>query len=89
MSESVAIEVMGRQFKIKSDDGAEHVRQVAQVVDEKINEANPGPGHPTQQTLLMASLNLADELVKLRAKHAALADRLRASSKALLSQLGA
>ncbi|PIE19373.1 MAG: hypothetical protein CSA66_02450 [Proteobacteria bacterium] len=88
MSASHEITLMGRGFRIRSEDDPRHVQAIADYVNGKLEELSDGqPGVGNQQVLLMTSLNLADELFKLRAEHVALKERIRATSRSLLARL--
>ncbi|MGM0576813.1 MAG: cell division protein ZapA [Myxococcota bacterium] len=82
------ITLMGREFRIRSEADREHLEEVARYVEETIDTVARGQRHlAVQNILLLAALNLADELFSSRADHEALQDRIRASSHALLERL--
>lgn len=82
------IELMGRAFRIRSEDGPQHVAAVASYVNQHIAAVVDGqPQVAVQNALLLASLNMADELFKLRERHDALRDRIRSQSRVLLERL--
>lgn len=90
MSTPRQVTLMGREFRIRTDDDVEHVQAVADYVNAKIDELSAGNANAaSQHLLLMTSLSLADELFKIKAQHEALTARIRASSQTLLSRLGA
>ena len=89
MSAAHEITLMGREFRIRTEDDPEHVQALAEYVNSKIEALTGGMGNvASQQVLLMASLNLADELFKIRAEHERLTERIRATSRTLLSRIG-
>lgn len=89
MSAAHEITLMGREFRIRTEDDPEHVQALAEYVNAKIEALTGGMGNvASQQVLLMASLNLADELFKIRAEHERLTERIRATSRTLLRRIG-
>ena len=83
------VTLLGREFRIKSEEGPEHIDAVANYVNSKIGEMSAAKRHvPTQTVLLLATLNMADELFKGRQRLQAITERLRKQSRALLEQLG-
>jgi len=90
MSAAHDIILMGREFRIRSEDDPERLQALADYVNAKIEALSDGkPNVASQHVLLMATLNLADELFKVRAEHERLTERIRASSRTLLSRIGA
>ena len=80
---------MGREFRIRSDDDPARLQALADYVNAKIEALSDGRSNvASQQVLLMATLNLADELFRIKAEHERLTERIRASSRTLLSRLG-
>jgi cell division protein ZapA len=67
MSKAVEVEIMGQVFSVKSDDGEEHLRQVARYVDRKMRELNgDGRAVSSYTTAVLAALNIASECQKLQ-----------------------
>ncbi len=66
----VSVTVNGRQYEVGCDDGQEdHLRQLADYVDNRMSEMVGAVGQIGEaRLLLMASLLLADELSEARAK---------------------
>jgi cell division protein ZapA len=88
MSAAHEITLMGREFRIRTEDDPEHVQALAEYVNGKLEELTGGMGNVvSQQVLLMATLNLADELFKIRAEHERLTERIRTTSRTLLSRI--
>ncbi len=87
--QSHVIEVMGREFKIRSNDAPEHVQEVAQYVSATFdNVKGDSLRVPLQNLLLLTSLTIADELLKERARVDKIKSKIRAQSRELLSRLG-
>ena len=64
---SVEINILGQHYFIKGDASEEHIKKLAAYVDEKLKEiyaANPNIT-PLKASIL-ASLNIADELHRIR-----------------------
>ena len=84
------IELMGREFRIRSEDEPQHVARAADYVNDQVAEISQAAAQvPPQGVALLAALSIADELLKLRAEHEALRDRLRTRSQALLERMSA
>lgn len=82
------VNLMGRDFKVRSEDTVEHVEAVATYVNDVISGLSEGRRHtPVQQVLLLASMTMADELLKERARLEAIREKIRAQSRALLARL--
>ncbi len=82
MARPVEVVIMGQTFSVSSDDGEEHVRQVASYVDGKMREIAAGGKVVSSYTAaVLAALNIASECHKLRqnvAEIEAAIDRLTA-----------
>lgn len=82
MRQPVEVQIMGQTFSVASDDGEEHVRRVAQYVDEKMREVTAGGRVASSfSAAVLAALNIASEYQKLREEKtriAAVVDRLTA-----------
>jgi cell division protein ZapA len=88
MSEIRVIQVLGRELRIRSDEPAEHLEALGRYLDDKVTEiAGRRPDSPDANLLMVAALQLADEIFKLRAERAELTARLRSSSRSLLGRI--
>jgi cell division protein ZapA (FtsZ GTPase activity inhibitor) len=85
MKTEYKINVLGQEMTIMSDDHADHVRAVEAMVNSQVAESPTEM--PIANALIIASLKLADELVRERNKHTQLKERIRSRSAALLEQL--
>lgn len=82
------IQIMGREFKIRSDSDPEYLSEVAAYVDSKIEDISTGQRHvAVQNVVLLAALNMADELFRIREAHEALRENIRAQSRELLTRM--
>lgn len=88
MSEIRAISMMGRELRLRSDEPAEHLQALARYVDGKVQQVSgKKPDGADPHLLMVASLQLADEVFKLRAQQAELAAKLRSTSRSLLGRI--
>ena len=90
MKQGVEVKVGGQTFRIRSEHGADHVRQVAATVSEYLEEAKESMGDvagSAYKVALLASLNLADELLEERQDRKEKDKRLEERSRALLGYL--
>lgn len=63
----VIVEIYGEKHVIRGGDSPEHIQKVAHMVDKKMRLiAQRMPRLGVQQVAILAALNLADELEKLR-----------------------
>jgi cell division protein ZapA len=85
----VTVEIMGQQLIISSDGGDEWARALAAAVDEKIKVIRAN-SHTVDSTNLaiLAALNFAEELERLRRDHAELLDHLQRLNRRLSEAIG-
>jgi cell division protein ZapA len=80
----VNVEIMGQQLVVASDDGDEWARTLAAAVDEKIKTIRAsGQTVNSINLAILAALNFADELERLRRDHAELLSHLQALNRRL------
>ncbi|HYB91726.1 MAG TPA: cell division protein ZapA [Candidatus Binataceae bacterium] len=80
----VNVEIMGQNLVVASDSGDAWVKSVAEAVDEKIRDIRAGTKTVSSVHLaILAALNFADELERLRREHQALVERIEAMNKRL------
>jgi len=64
---SVEVYILGQRYTIKGDASEEHIRKLAAFVDGKLKEVhNSSPNITPVKASILAALNIADELFKLR-----------------------
>lgn len=85
--------ILGEQYTIRAEEDPVYIRRVAQYVDAKVAEVVKGsPSLPTSRAIILASLNIADELFKLKTEReesqASVAARLGELSELLEAELG-
>ena len=67
MSERVRVNIFNRSYALRSDSGGEHVERVARAVDERMRYiASQLATHDVAKVAVLAALNLADELQRLK-----------------------
>ena len=82
------ISLMGRSFKIRSDQDTDYLTEVAEYVDAKLDGLTGGKQNmAAQNALLLTVLNVADELFQARAEHNSLKESIRAQSRNLLGRM--
>jgi len=90
LKQSIEVRVGGQSFRIRSDAGEVHVREVADIVTEFIEEAKESMGPVSgsaYKVALLAALNLADELLQERQDRKEKNKRIEEQSKELLGYL--
>ena len=85
----VNVEIRGQTLTVMSDGGDEWARALAATVDEKISyiRANSRAVNSVSVAIL-AALNFADELERLRRDHQALIDQIEALNRRLSTVTG-
>ncbi|MBM4137703.1 MAG: cell division protein ZapA [Nitrospira sp.] len=64
---SVEVYILGQKYTIKGDAPEEHIRKLASYVDEKLKEVyNSSSNIAPVKASILAALNIADELFKLK-----------------------
>ena len=72
-----SVVLAGQEFKLTGTESEEYIKQLSDYVNGKINEIQRTyPNLSTGNCVLLASLNMADELHKLRADYDALDQRI-------------
>ncbi|MDB5107154.1 MAG: cell division protein ZapA, partial [Candidatus Binatus sp.] len=80
----ISVQIMGQNLTVSSDAGDDWVKSVAESVDEKIKDIRAGTQSASSISLaILAALNFADELERLRREHQELVDRITAMNKRL------
>jgi len=65
--EKVIVEIFGEKHVVRGQESPEHILKVARIVDKKMRQIEePLPRLAIHQIAILAALNLADELEKLR-----------------------
>lgn len=62
----IRVEIYGQEYQIRGDASAEHIRQVARLVDRKMNEiARANSRLDLHRLAVLAAVNIADEYCRL------------------------
>lgn len=84
----ITVEIMGQSFTVASDAGDEWVKAVAETVDERIKRLREsGQTVSSVNLAILAALNFADELERLKKEHQDLLDRIAAMQKRLTAAI--
>ena len=76
-TERFQVMIDGETFVIRGTASAEHVRELARLVDERIEEVRrTQPNLPRHRVAILVALNLADELVTARKENEELLELL-------------
>jgi len=68
--ESVQVEIFGQTYSIKAANDREYIRELAAFVDARMKEVQKGTGTSDGYKIaILAALNIADELNRLRSQH--------------------
>ena len=81
---SVEINILGQHYTIKGDASEEHIKRLAAYVDEKLKEIHAAnPNITPLKASILASLNIAEELYRLRDEHETAARNIEEKANAL------
>lgn len=90
MKRSVAVQIAGVRYALKTDEDDRWVKAVASFVDVRIREAQKQSRTPdTQAVAVLTALQIAEELFRERAQSSELRKRIREKSQSLLDCLAA
>ena len=59
--ETVEVTILGRKVNLRADGNEEYIREVAQYVDEKMEQAQKQSQSSTLNVAILAALNIADD----------------------------
>lgn len=89
MRQPLEVEIMGQRLTVASEDGEEHVRQVARYVEEQMQRLADGRlTATTLQLALVTALNIASEYRKLQHQQEELCRKVDRMAQRLLARLG-
>jgi cell division protein ZapA len=75
-SNVVAVEIYGETYNVRADEDREYVKDLARYVDAKMKSiTNTGGGGNPLKIVILAALNITDELFKLQHEHEGLGAR--------------
>ncbi|MBM4128486.1 MAG: cell division protein ZapA [Nitrospira sp.] len=85
---SVEVYILGQRYTIKGDAPEEHIRKLAAFVDEKLREIyNSSPNITPVKASILAALNIADELIRLKDEQEELAKYIEEKTARLTALL--
>ncbi|HXN87128.1 MAG TPA: cell division protein ZapA [Candidatus Binataceae bacterium] len=84
----VVVEIMGQNLTVASDGGDDWVKSVAGTVDERIKSIRENSNTVSSVNIaILAALNFADELERLKREHQELIDRITAMKERLIDAI--
>jgi cell division protein ZapA len=84
----VVVEIMGQNLTVASDGGDDWVKSVAGTVDERIKSIRANGNTVSSVNIaILAALNFADELERLKKEHQELIDRITAMKERLIDAI--
>lgn len=87
-NQGTPVQIFGQTYRLKSDEDADRVRRIAEMVDQKMSRiADRGSSADNYRIAVLAALELADELHTLQESHAQLRDRVESRSSSLAALL--
>lgn len=88
MSEIVEVEVLGRSYRLRSDEGGSELDAVARLVNDRIADIQrAAPDLSKEQLAILAALNMGDELLRQRAAESAEAGQVEEAVAAVRVRL--
>ena len=73
MKNVIRLEILGREYSLRSDEGEERVKRIGQYVNQKIQEiTDHAKTVSTLNAAILAALNIANEYFELQEKQSAL-----------------
>ena len=86
---SVSVEIMGQNLVVSSDADDNWVKSVAEAIDARIKDIRAsGRSVNSINVAILAALNFADELRRLKKEHQDLIDQIEALSDKLSTSVG-
>jgi cell division protein ZapA len=80
----INVEIMGQSLLVAGEADEQWIKAVAETVDEKIRSISAATSTANSVNLaILAALNFADELERLRKQHKELIDQIRAMTRRL------
>lgn len=81
---SVEVYILGQRYSIRGDAPEEHIRKLADYVNEKIKEIyEKSPGITPLKASILAAITIADELFKLREEQIEIARSIEEKTEVL------
>ncbi|HFB67333.1 MAG TPA: cell division protein ZapA [Calditrichae bacterium] len=87
---SIKVQIFGNEYSLKSDASEDHVYRVAQYVDDKFRRLSEKTHVNSEiKIAVLAALNIADELFRLKAKYDELKQQIEEESRQLNAKIDA
>jgi len=81
---SIDVYILGQKYTVKGDAPEEHIQKIAAFVDAKIKEVyNAAPNVVPLKASILAALNIADELHRLKAEQDNITTHIEERTKVL------
>lgn len=88
MAEAVKVEIMGSEYVLRSEAGEERVRQVAALLNQRLNEVLSNTNTSSSlATTVLAALNITHELLALKDEQKSLIQEIEAKTERLLKKI--
>ncbi|MCE5193923.1 MAG: cell division protein ZapA [Nitrospiraceae bacterium] len=79
---SVDVYILGQKYTIKGEEAEEHIKKIASYVDTKIkNIHSNSPNITPLKASILASLEIADELYKIKASQDIISERIEINAE--------
>ena len=82
---SIRVNILGKEFFLKSDADEEYINQVVDYVKEKIETVQKGQAMDIISAVILAALNIADDYFQLKKERESLIDKVEGRSFYLLN----
>ena len=83
---STEVYILGQKYTIKGDEPEEYIRELASFVDGKLKEVyNAAPNITPVKATILAALDIADELFKIKNEQEELTKNIEEKTKTLAS----
>ncbi len=84
MMKGIEVYILGQKYLLKGEGSPQYMKELAEFVDSKIREVlKNSPNMPPLKAAIIASLNITDELFKLRDQQKAIIDYVNEKAEAL------
>lgn len=84
MNRSTEVHILGQKYVIKGNASPEYMSELARFVDSRIRDIlKNSPNMPPLKAVILAALNISDELFKLREREKNILDFVKEKTKAL------
>ncbi len=74
------VDILGKEFNLKSDADEEHINQVVSYVKQKLEAVQQSQTMDIISTVILAALNIADDYVQLKSERESLVNSIESRS---------